>query len=106
MADESKRRHPQVVSVAEVEEREMHKGRIGNRSRRLGAAAGGKALGCSHFELAPGDTSFPYHFHSALEEALFVLEGAGTLRIGKDEISVSAGDYVALPVGPEFTPEK
>jgi uncharacterized cupin superfamily protein len=26
-----------------------------------------------------------------------VLEGSGTLRIGEEEISVSEGDYVALP---------
>jgi uncharacterized cupin superfamily protein len=97
------RRHPQVVNISEVEEKEMRKGRMANRSRRLGAAAGGVALGCTHLELAPGDTSYPYHFHSAQEEALYVLEGSGTLRIGTQEVAVGAGDYVALPAGPEFT---
>jgi uncharacterized cupin superfamily protein len=32
-----------------------------------------------------------------------VLEGSGTLRIGTEQVAVAAGDYIALPVGPEFT---
>lgn len=101
MTEPSQRRHPHVVNVSEVQPREFRKGSIGNRARRLAAAAGGAALGCSHTELAPGDTSYPYHFHSSLEEALFVLEGEGTLRIGADEVAIRSGDYVAFPVGPE-----
>jgi uncharacterized cupin superfamily protein len=97
----SERRHPQVVRVEEVEPQEQDQGGFGHRSRRLGQAAGARALGCSHFELPPGKTAFPFHFHSAFEEAIYVLEGAGTLRIGADQIEVRQGDYVALPPGPE-----
>ncbi len=102
MTGTNERRHPHVVNVEEVEQREFRKGRIANRVRRLASAAGGAAIGCAHFELAPGDTSYPYHFHSSLEEALFVLEGEGTLRIGPDQVAVRSGDYVAFPVGPEL----
>ena len=86
------RRHKQVVSVQEVDAREQKQGGFAQSSRRLGAAAGGNALGCSHYELPPGKTSFPYHFHSAIEEALYILEGHGTLRIGPDRVDVRAGD--------------
>jgi mannose-6-phosphate isomerase-like protein (cupin superfamily) len=41
--------------------------------------------------------AWPYHYHLANEEAIYVLEGSGTLRIGGEEIRVSQGDYVALP---------
>jgi uncharacterized cupin superfamily protein len=58
------------------------------------------ALGCTHHEIAPGKTAYPFHFHSGIEEAVFVLEGNGRMRIGKEEVSVRAGDYVALPPGP------
>jgi len=102
MTEPSKRRHPNEVNVSEVEPREFHQGRIGNRAWRLGAAAGSAALGCSVTELAPGDTSYPYHFHSSLEEALFVLEGEGTLRIGAEQVALRSGDYAAFPVGPEL----
>jgi len=96
------RRHPQVVNVEEIEPREEHRGGFAHRARRLGTEAGGRALGCSHFELEPGKTAFPFHFHSAFEEAIYVLDGAGRMRIGKDEIEVRAGDYIGIPAGPSF----
>lgn len=97
----SERRHPHVVHVTEAAAREEARGKFGYRAQRLGTEAGGRALGCSHFEVAPGKTAVPFHFHSNFEEALFILEGSGTLRIGGDEVAVRAGDYVALPPGPD-----
>jgi uncharacterized cupin superfamily protein len=95
------RRHPHVVNVEEVAAREESRGDFAFRGRRLGSEAGGRALGCSHYELPAGKTAFPFHFHSALEEGIFVLEGEGTLRVGKDAVPVRAGDYVAFPPGPD-----
>jgi len=95
------RRHPNVANVEEVSAREVGKGRIGHRAKRLGTEAGGKALGCSHYEVAPGMTAFPRHFHSLLEEALYILGGTGTLRIGEAEVAVRPGDYISFPAGPE-----
>ncbi len=95
------RRHARVVNVDELEPMTQSKGGVASSRRRLGAEAGTVALGCSHFEIAPGKTAFPFHFHSAIEEALYVLEGEGTLRIGKDTVKVRPGDYVAFPAGPE-----
>jgi uncharacterized cupin superfamily protein len=63
--------------------------------------AGGQKLGCSLYEQPPGKRAFQYHFHTANEEAVYVLEGEGTLRIGAREVPLRAGDYVALPVGEE-----
>ncbi len=95
------RRHPHVVNIEEVAPDEQAQGGFGFRRRRLGAEAGGRGLGCTHFEVAPGKTAFPFHFHSAIEEGIFVLEGSGSLRVGKDKVDVHAGDYVALPAGPD-----
>jgi uncharacterized cupin superfamily protein len=95
------RRHPHVVNIEEAAAREESRGDFGFRARRLGTEAGGRALGCSLYELPSGKTAFPFHFHSALEEGIFVLEGQGTLRIGADSVDVHAGDYVALPPGPD-----
>jgi uncharacterized cupin superfamily protein len=67
------------------------------RRKRLAAAAGGEALGCSLYELPAGERSWPYHYHTGNEEALFVLEGTGTLRLAGDEHSIESGDYAALP---------
>jgi uncharacterized cupin superfamily protein len=101
-------RHPQVVNVDEVPALEGAKvfgrsaeemGGFGGRMRRLGAAAGGKGIGCSFYEIDPGKTAFPFHWHLANEEALLVVSGTGTLRLGGEEIAIRAGDYVALLVG-------
>jgi uncharacterized cupin superfamily protein len=97
----SERRHPQVVNIDEVEAREEARGDFGYRTRRLGGSAGNRALGCSHFELPPGKTSFPFHFHSAIEESIYILDGTGAVRLGAQTIDVRAGDYVGFPPGPD-----
>jgi uncharacterized cupin superfamily protein len=67
------------------------------RRKQLAAAAEGEAIGCSLYELPAGDRSWPYHYHTANEEALYVLDGAGTVRLAGEELALAAGDYVALP---------
>jgi uncharacterized cupin superfamily protein len=95
------RRHPHVVRFDEVEPQNMTQGDFSQQSRRLGQAAGGRALGCTSYELPPGKTAFPFHFHSAIEEAIYILEGEGTLRIGKEKVAIGQGDYIAMPPGPD-----
>jgi uncharacterized cupin superfamily protein len=98
----SERRHANVVHLDEVKSSTESRGtKFGYASKILGAAAGGKGLGCSHYVVPPGKTAFPFHWHAAAEEALFILEGAGTLRIGDQRADVRAGDYVAFPTGPD-----
>src|SRR6185503_12001505 len=53
-------------------------------------------------EVEPGRAAFPHHFHCVNEESIYVLEGEGALRIGKDTVAVKAGDYVTFPTGPDF----
>ena len=94
--------HPNVVSDDVLEWAEhSHGEKFGYRRKRLGSAAGGKELGCSLYEVPPGRRAFPYHYHLANEEAIYILEGSATLRLGAEEVEVSAGDYVALPADPE-----
>jgi uncharacterized cupin superfamily protein len=66
------------------------------RRKQLAEAAGGEELGCSLYELPEGRRSWPYHYHTANEEALFVLKGTGTLRLEGETVSLETGDYVAL----------
>ncbi len=79
----------------------MEKGRHRMQLRRLGAAAGGQVIGANVIEVPPGSVSFPFHYHCATEEALYVLRGTGTARIGEERVRVSEGDWIAFPVGPE-----
>ncbi|MDF1564797.1 MAG: cupin domain-containing protein [Deltaproteobacteria bacterium] len=69
------------------------------RRKQLALAAGGKELGCSIVEVPPGWRSWPYHFHHGNEEAIYVLEGSGDLRLAGRKQPITAGDYVAFPRG-------
>lgn len=95
------RRHPNVVNLSEIEPDERLKGsRIGAKFKPVGARAGASGLGCTWYEVAPGRAAMPRHFHCANEEALFVLEGTGTLRLGDATVEVKPGDWISFPVGP------
>lgn len=96
------RRHPNVLNLSEVEPREQTMGaKFGSRFQTLGEAAGGRHLGCTAYEIPPGCTAMPYHFHCANEEAAFILEGEGTVRIGAVSLPIRAGDWISFPVGPD-----
>ena len=76
------REHSNVVNEQDLEWGEQSHGEMfGYRRKQLGSAAGGEKLGCSLYEVPPGRRAWPYHYHLANEEAIYVLEGSGTLRI-------------------------
>jgi uncharacterized cupin superfamily protein len=101
MTDDA-RRHPHVINLDETEAMETSTGsKFGARIKQLGNPSGAKAVGCNWYEVAPGRSAFPAHYHCAIEEALFILDGEGTLRIGEEKVPVRAGDYVTLPAGPD-----
>lgn len=87
--------HDEAMSWTE----QTHGSAYAVKRKQLGAAAGGKMLGCSLIEVPPGKKSWPFHFHTANEEAIYVLAGRARLRLGTDELPIAAGDYVALPPG-------
>jgi uncharacterized cupin superfamily protein len=98
----SARRHPQVVNIDELEPDEQVEGRFGFKEKQLGDPCGAKALGFNWMEVQPGKTAFPYHYHTGIEEGLYILEGSGELRIGQDRVAVRQGDYIAFPSGPDY----
>ncbi|MCB9742861.1 MAG: cupin domain-containing protein [Alphaproteobacteria bacterium] len=101
MSDKT-RRHPAVLNLDEAERREMTFGsRFGATSASLSGPTTSRQLGCRWFELPPGRVTMPYHWHGGAEEALFILSGEGTLRVGEDRVTVRAGDWVSFPAGPE-----
>ena len=92
--------HPNVVNENELEWSEQsHGDKFGYRRKSLSSATSGEKLGCSLYEVLPGRRAWPYHYHLANEEAIYILHGSGTLRIGERGVTVSRGDYVALPAG-------
>lgn len=99
---EKPRRHKHVINVDESTPTERLTGkRFGFAFRPLAEPAGGRAIGGSFHEIPPGRTAFPYHWHSVNEEAMFVVEGEGTLRVGGERVPIRAGDWVSFPIGPD-----
>ncbi len=94
--------HPNVVSEKNLEWGESSYGeKFGYRRKSLSLATGGEKLGCSLYEVGPGRRAWPFHYHAANEEAIYVLGGSGTLRIGGDKVPISNGDYVTFPAARE-----
>ena len=85
------------VNEADLEWSEYDREEATFRRKELGDAAGGEQLGCSLYELPPGERSWPYHYHTANEEAMYVLAGEGLLRAADGEHNLTAGDYVTFP---------
>lgn len=97
-----KRKHANIINISEVEPRVESRGeKFGFQGRRLGPHVGCKSIGSSYIEIPPGKQAFPNHFHTANEEAVFVIEGKGHVRIGNEEVEIITGDYLSFPVGPD-----
>jgi uncharacterized cupin superfamily protein len=100
---EQQRRHPNVVNIAELEGRPSAMGtKFAAVTKPLAVSTGARGVGCTWTEVPPGKTAWPRHFHCVNEEALFILEGEGTLHIGEATVPVRPGDHVTFPVGPDF----
>ena len=51
------------------------------------------------YELPPGKSAYPYHYHLKNEETFFILKGEGLLRTPEGERAVKAGDLLFFPAG-------
>lgn len=85
------------INTADLEWSDIEEDEMKIRRKQLGAATRGQQLGCSLYELPSGEESWPYHYHTSNEEAIYVLSGGGTLRLAGDTYRLTEGDYVALP---------
>ena len=72
--------------------------RPGYRWRRKRLA--GDHLGASLYELAPGESTFPYHHEIGNDELLVVVTGRPTLRTPDGNSELKPGDCVLFPSGP------
>jgi uncharacterized cupin superfamily protein len=69
------------------------------RRARLGYELGTELIGCSVWELPPGEAAYPYHFHYADEELILVLHGRPTLRTPDATRELAEGEAVSFPLG-------
>jgi uncharacterized cupin superfamily protein len=85
------------VNEADLDWTEYDRAEATFRRKELSNAVDAADLGCSSYELPPGERSWPYHYHTANEEAIYVLAGDGALRTESGLEPLTAGDYVTLP---------
>lgn len=76
-------------------------GGFGHTRARIGRQAGSLQLGASIFELPPGKAAYPYHWHMADEELLFVLAGRPTLRSPEGTRQLEQGEVLSFRRGEE-----
>lgn len=65
----------------------------------VGQLLGAELLGCSLYDVPPGEQLWPYHFHYGNEEWAVVVAGSPTLRTPEGERELVVGDIVAFPAG-------
>lgn len=51
----------------------------------------------SVYEVPPGKSAVPYHYHMRNEEVFFILRGTGLLKSPEGERTVTAGDFLYFP---------
>ncbi len=72
-----------------------------NRDGRIDVSrlAGSEATAMYIYDLAPGQSSCPYHYEYE-EEWLLVFDGAIVVRVPDGELAAARGDLVCFPAGP------
>lgn len=53
----------------------------------------------SVYEIPPGKSAYPYHYHTSNEEAFYILSGTGLLKTSSGNMEVTAGDFIFFPAG-------
>lgn len=98
-------KHKHVIQLSEVPVEKINApedSAFGGQRQRVGAQLGACKLGYSFFNVPPGKAAFPYHTHSGNEEMIYIIDGEGVLRFGKEEIAVTAGNVIACPPGGDY----
>ena len=72
-----------------------------SKRARIGYELGTELIGCSLWELPPGEAAYPYHFHYADEELVIVLSGRPTLRTPEENRELDEGEVLHFPLGEE-----
>jgi uncharacterized cupin superfamily protein len=72
-----------------------------SRRARIGYELGSELIGCSLWELPPGEAAYPYHFHYADEELVIVIRGRPTLRTPGGLRELEEGEALRFPLGEE-----
>ena len=57
----------------------------------------------SIYEIPPGKSAYPYHYHLKNEESFYIISGNGILKAPSGNIAVTAGDFLFFPANEKGT---
>jgi uncharacterized cupin superfamily protein len=69
------------------------------RATRVGDRIGAERIGATLYDVAAGERTWPHHFHHGVEEWLYVVSGAPTVRTSDGERVLRPGDLMCFPAG-------
>lgn len=75
-----------------------HSGYEFYRRRLMGRGDSQRCL-VSVYDIPPGKSAYPYHYHLKDEEVFYIISGEGTLRTPQGERTVRAGELIFFPAG-------
>ena len=78
----------------------------GFRVAAVGERLGAELVGAALYEVAPGGTTWPYHFHHEGEELLILLAGRVSVRTPAGEHELEPSDVLLFPPGPQGAHEE
>lgn len=60
---------------------------------------GGNQCAVILYDIAPGKSNYPFHYHSGSEEIFYIISGQGIVETNDGEIPISAGSIIICPAG-------
>ncbi|HEU5065182.1 MAG TPA: cupin domain-containing protein [Gaiellaceae bacterium] len=88
-----------IVNVDEADVLSLEKDDSALDIRYIAREAGADRTGMRHYTIPPGKLDGEPHCHAAEVEFFLVLEGAGSVLLGDDEIPLQPGSFVGRPPG-------
>ena len=65
--------------------------------KKLLPRSAGRGCVASIYEIPPGKSAYPYHYHTQSEEMFYILQGVGELRTPDGVREVAAGEFIYFP---------
>jgi uncharacterized cupin superfamily protein len=84
------------AETAEVIEKAEHPG-YEHKRRVIVGREDSENFNVSIYEVPPGKSAVPYHYHLKNEEVFYILSGTGLLKTPEGEKPVRAGDFLYFP---------
>lgn len=87
------------VNTEDVKKQELSQHPKYGFSRQVLAPREAERTALAIYEIPPGKSNFPYHYHMMAEESFLILSGEGVVKTPKGEIPCKKGDFFFFPAG-------